>query len=164
MRLLPILLALLAAAGCGGGGEIPDGYATYRGNGVSFVHPAGWEATTKSLGHGITEVRFEDPETSGPAVSLTVQPDVGERFDTQLEGERTVLESAGGAEVTFEEVDVAGAEKAVRSTIESSGAKSEALDVLAPDGRHLALAAGGPKGEQGPLDTGAVVDSFRIEE
>jgi hypothetical protein len=166
------VLALLLLAGCGGSGfegdvDVPDGYATYDGNGVSFVHPEGWRATTQSLGHDVTEVRFEDPAASGPeraAISLTVQPGVGERFDSQLEDERSVLERVGGAKVSREAVDVPGAAKAVRSTIESSGARSEAVDVLAQDGRHVALAAGGPEGEQDVLDAGAVVESLRVRE
>jgi hypothetical protein len=174
LALLPAtaLVATYALIGCGGSGfdgdvEVPDGYATYRGDGVSFVHPEGWSASTKSLGHDITELRFRDPDASGPspaAISLTVQPGVGERFDSQLEGERTVLESAGGAEVSHEDADVPGAAKAVRSTIESDGAKSEAVDVLLPGGRHLALAAGGPAGELGALDPAAVIASLRVEE
>ena len=93
-----------------------------------------------------------------------MQPGVAERFDSQLEGERSVLEGAGGAKVSHEDVDVPGATKAVRSTIESSGARSEAIDVLASDGRHLALAAGGPDGEQDALDADAVIASLRVEE
>jgi hypothetical protein len=165
-----LLLALLVLGGCGGSGfdgdvDVPDGYDTYDQNGVSFVHPAGWRMTTKSLGHDITEVRFQDPDAEGTApaaISLTVQPGVGERFDRQLESERTVLESAGNAKVSHEDVDVPGATKAVRSTIESSGASSEAVDLLAPDGRHVALAAGGPEGELGELDPGAVIESLRL--
>jgi hypothetical protein len=169
---LLIPLALLALAGCGGSGfdgdvDVPEGYATYSDRGVSFVHPADWKPTTKSLGHGITEVRFQDPAGEAPepaAISLTVQPGVGDRFDSQLEGERRVLESVGGAKVSHDSVDVPGATKAVRSTIESSAAKSEALDLLVPDGRHLALAAGGPKGREGALDAGAVIASLRVRE
>ena len=74
-----------------------------------------------------------------------------------------MLESAGGAEVSHEDVDVPGADKAVRSTIESSGASSQALDLLAPDGRHVALAAGGPEGDLGALDPDAVIGSLRLE-
>ena len=166
------VFAVLCLGGCGGSDfegdvDVPDGYATYKGNGVSFVHPEDWQATTKSLGHEITELRFQDPDAGGPApsaVSFTVQPGAAERFDSQLEGERSVLESAGGAKVSHEDVDVPGATKAVRSTIESSGARSEAIDVLAHDGRHLALAAGGPEGEQDALDADAVIASLRVEE
>jgi hypothetical protein len=173
LALLPaaVLLAALAVPGCGGSAlegdpEVPDGYATYRGDGVSFVHPEGWEPTERDLGKGITEVRFQDPAAAGAgdaAVSLTVQAGVGERFDAMLESERTVLESAGGAEVSQDEVDVPGARKAYRSTIESDGAASEAIDVLAPDGRHIALAAGGPDDQSDAVDAGAVVDSLRLE-
>lgn len=174
LALLPaaMLLAALALPGCGGSdfegeADVPDGYATYRGDGVSFVHPEGWEATERDLGKGITEVRFQDPTAAGDgdaAVSLTVQPDVGDRFDAMLDSERAVLESAGGAGVSQDEVDVPGARKAYRSKIESDGAASEAIDVLAPDGRHIALAAGGPDDQSDAVDAGAVVASFRLEE
>ena len=36
--------------------------------------------------------------------------------------------------------------------------------MLAPDGRHLALAAGGPEGEQDALDADAVIASLRVAE
>ena len=165
LALLPAtaLLATFALLGCGGPDfkgrvDVPDGYATYRGNGVSFVHPASWKLTTRELGKGITEVRFQDPSGADAAVSLTVQPDVGERFDALLESERTVLETAGGADVSQDEVELPGALKAYRSTIDGDGATSQAVDVLAPDGRHLALAAGGDE-----LDVDAVIRSLRLE-
>jgi len=169
--LIPLVL-LLALGGCGGSGfdgdvDVPGGYVAYREAGVSFVHPAGWRPARKSFGHDIAEVRFEDPAAHGStpaAISLTLQPGVGDRFDSQLDGERTVLESVGDAKVSRETVDVPGAEKAVRSTIASSRATSKALDVLVADGRHIALAAGGPDGELGPLDPDAVIESLRIEE
>jgi hypothetical protein len=171
-RTMLLTLGLLAFGACGGNGfdrdvDVPDGYATYRGDGVSFVHPAGWEPTRRSLGHDVTEVRFQDPSARGaadPAISFTVQPGVGDRFDAQLDSELSVLESTGGAAVSREDVDFPGAEKAVRSSIESDRASSQVVDVLAPDGRHVALAAGGPEGELGPLDADAVVGSLRLEQ
>jgi hypothetical protein len=173
LALLPaaLLLAALALPGCGGSdfegeAEVPDGYATYRAEGVSFIHPEAWEPTERDLGKGITEVRFQDPAASGDAdasVSLTVQPDVGDRFDALLESERAVLESTAGAGVSQDEVDVPGARKAYRSTIELDGGAGEAIDVLAPDGRHIALAAGGPDDQSDAVDAGAVVDSLRLE-
>jgi hypothetical protein len=165
LALLPAtaLLATFALLGCGGPDfkgevDVPDGYATYRGNGVSFVHPATWKPATRELGKGITEVRFQNPAGSGAAVSLTVHADVGARFEAQLESERAVLEAAGGADVSQDEVELPGARRAYRSTIEGEDATSEAVDVLAPDGRHLALAAGGDE-----LDVDAVIRSLRLE-
>ena len=89
-----------------------------------------------------------------------MQPDVGERFDAMLESERAVLETTGGADVSQEEIDVPGARKAYRSTIEGDSATSQAVDVLAADGRHLALAAAGG----GDLDVDAVIGSLRLEQ
>jgi hypothetical protein len=172
---MPLALALLLAvllAGCGGGAEfegdvdVPDGYATYRGEGVSFVHPADWQPATRELSGGVTEVRFQDPDGGGanaPAVSLTTQADVGDRFDALLDGQRELLETAGEATVAQEEADVPGARKAYRSRIELPDATSEAVDVLAADGRHIALAAGAPDDESDAVDAGAVVESFRLE-
>ena len=168
---LVLLVAALALPGCGGSdfkgeADVPDGYATYRADGVSFVHPEGWEPTERDLGKGITEVRFQDPSAAGDAdaaVSLTVQPDVGDRFDAMLESERSVIEATGGAGVSQDEIEVPGARKAYRSKIESDGAASEAVDVLAPDGRHIALAAGAPKAQSDAVDAAAVVNSLRLE-
>src|SRR5688572_23722416 len=110
------LLVALAVPGCGGSdfegeADVPDGYATYRGDGVPFIHPQGWKPATKDLGKNITQVLFQDPDAGegDAAVSLTIQPDVGDRFDAQLESERKVLETGTGAGVTQDEVDVPGA-------------------------------------------------------
>ena len=177
LALLPAaaLLAVLALIGCGDSGfegdvEVPDGYATYRGGGVSFVHPEAWEPTTRELSEGVTEIRFQAPDATGanaPAVSLTTQDGVGDRFDALLDSQRELLETAGDATVAQEEVDVPGARKAYRSRIELPGdgspSTSEAVDVLAADGRHLALAAGAPDDESDAVDAAAVVGSLRLE-
>jgi hypothetical protein len=179
MRSLPLLAALLLAPvallGCGGSDfegevEVPDGYATYSGNGVSFVHPAAWEPTTRELTDRVTEIRFQDPATDGPnapAVSFTMQGGVGDRFDAMLDSQRELLETTRDAKVSQEAVDVPGARLAYRSRIELPGdgngsSTSEAVDVLTPDGRHLALAAGGR--DEDAVDAGAVVDSLRLEQ
>jgi hypothetical protein len=177
LALLPaaVLAAVLALAGCGDSGfdgdvDVPDGYATYSGAGVSFVHPEGWEPTERELTDGVTEIRFQPPGAgaNSPAVSLTTQDDVGDRFDALLDSQRDLLESTADATVSQEEVDVPGATKAYRSRIElpgeGSSSTSEAVDVLAADGRHIALAAGGPDDEGDAVDADAVVSSFRLED
>jgi hypothetical protein len=178
IALLPAfaVLALLALGGCGGSDftgdvKVPHGYNVYRGNGVSFVHPASWSPTTRTLARGVTEIRFADPGGKGPAaaaVSLTIEPGVGARFEAQLDSERAVLESVGGAEVSQDAVDVPGADKAFRSTVEvpdrgSGPSASQAVDVLLPDGRHLALAAGAPDSRRDAIDADAVITSLRLE-
>ena len=51
---LAALLAATLAAGCGGGGDltgeadVPDGYTTFEGAGVSFAHPEGWRVQERS--------------------------------------------------------------------------------------------------------------------
>jgi hypothetical protein len=173
---MPIVLAVLIAlliAGCGGGAdfegdvEVPEGYSTYRGEGVSFVHPAGWEPEPRELSGGVSEIRFLPPDAAGanaPAVSLTFQDGVGDRFDALLDAQRELLETAGDATVAQEDAEVPGASKAYRSRIELPEATSEAVDVLTPDGRHIALAAGAPDGQSDAVDADAVVTSFRLEE
>jgi hypothetical protein len=168
-------LALLAAAGCGGGPsfsgdvDVPDGYTTYRGDGVSFVHPRSWRPVTRDLGHGITEIRFQ--ATGGgrtaPAVVLTVQPGVGARFDTKVDGQRQVLETVGDAKVEQDTVEVPGARKAYLSHVEipdrgQGASRSQSVDVLAPDGRQLTLSAGAPKRDADAIDTEAVIASLRL--
>jgi hypothetical protein len=179
LALLPAaaVLAVLALGGCGGADfkgdvKVPDGYVVYRGPGVSFVHPAGWKPTTRSLTKGVTEIRFQDPGARGPApaaVSLTVEPGVGTRFEAQLDSERAVLEAVGGAKVSQDAVDVPGARKAFRSKIEipdrgTGSSASQAVDVLAADGRHLALAAGAPESQRDAIDVDAVIASLRLEQ
>jgi hypothetical protein len=179
LALLPAaaLLAVLALGGCGGADfkgdvNVPDGYTVYRGGGVSFVHPAAWKPTTRTLTKGVTEIRFQDPGAKGPApaaVSLTVEPGVGARFEAQLDSERSVLEGVGGAKVSQDAVDVPGARKAFRSTIKvpdhgTGPSASQAIDVLAADGRHVALAAGAPDSQRDALDTDAVIASLRLEQ
>jgi hypothetical protein len=112
IALLPAVVLLLV--GCGGSdfeGEIdvPDGYETYSGNGVSFVHPAAWAPTTRALTARVTEIRFQDPETDDPnaaAVSFTMQDDVADRFDAMLDSRRELLETTRDAKVSQEAVDV----------------------------------------------------------
>jgi hypothetical protein len=172
--LLALLLAALVLVGCGdsvfeGDVDVPDGYATYRGKGASFVHPAAWKPTTRELTDRVTEIRFQDPATddpNAPAVSFTIQDGVGDRFDALLDSQRELLETTRDAKIAQEEVDVPGARSALRSRIELGGegngsSTSEAVDVLTPDGRHLALAAGG---RDDGVDAGAVVESLRLEQ
>ena len=179
LRVLPptlIALALTGAVGCGGGAsfdgevDVPDGYETYRGEGVSFVHPAAWRPSTRSLGHDITEIRFQaaDAGRTAPAVVLTVQPGVGERFDTKVASQRDVLESVGDAEVEQDSVEVPGARKAYLSHIDvpdrgTGPSKSQSVDLLTADGRHLALSAGAPERDADAVDADAVIASLRVD-
>lgn len=168
-------LVLLSTAGCGGEPgfsgdvDVPDGYTTYRGDGVSFVHPQAWRPVTRDLGHGITEIRFQAAGAgrAAPAVVLTVQNGVGDRFDTKVAGQRQVLETVGDADVEQDDVDVPGAQKAYLSRVEipdhgGGASSSQTVDVLAADGRHLTLSAGAPDSDDDAVDVDAVIASLRM--
>jgi hypothetical protein len=165
-----ILLAL--AAGCGGeelSGEadVPDGYATYRGEGVSFAHPDGFEAEARTNANGVEEVTLRDPSAGDGAatIHLTVAPERGDDIEPLARSVRVATESIAKGEVGDErEVDVAGAVAARRMDISQpapGGATvdRESLLVLAPDQRFYILSASGEG-----LDRDAVIRSFRLEE
>ena len=64
-------LAVLALAGCGDDGfegtaGVPDGYATYEGNGVTFVHPADWKPTTRELSRASPRSASRTPAPATP--------------------------------------------------------------------------------------------------
>ena len=174
-----LILALVALlAGCGGGdelageAEVPDGYATYRGQGVSFAHPEGFEATTETLPNGITEVMLRDPAAGdgAPYVHLTVAPERGGDIEPLVRSQRVAVESVFKGEVGDErEVDVEGATAARRVGIRqpSDGGpvfERESLLVLAPDERFYVLGAAAPESGGAALDRDAVIRSFRLEQ
>jgi hypothetical protein len=174
---LPLAIALAfltpdaaALAGCGGGDElsgaadVPDGYSLYRGDGVSFVHPDGFEPEAKTNANGIAEVRLTAPGGGDAYIHLTIAPDRGSDIEPLARSVRVAAEGLYGAEPGEErEVDVAGATAARRLDIvqpaRDGAPRVERRDllVLAPDGRFFILDAGGAG-----IDRDAVVDSFRL--
>jgi hypothetical protein len=166
------LVALLA--GCGdeqvGGGDVPDGYALYRGEGVSFAHPAGFEAETETNANGVEEVTLKDPDggDDAPYVHLTIAPGRGDDIEPLARSLRVTVESSlFKGEVSDErEVDVDGASAARRVAIRQparDGAvfERESLLVLAPDERFYVLSAVAPE-SGGDIDRDAVIRSFRL--
>ncbi len=178
---VPLAAALLVAgamlAGCGGSGPpaVPDGYTTFRGDGVSFVHPRGWQVQQRRTPAGATEVQIVPPEratTPYAQIVLTVTPGAGGRFESLADQRRVVVKDALGAKVDSDDsVDLAGADQALRlkSTVppgqgnDPVEVRSDSLDVLRSGGDVLVLVAAAPQRDGGGLDPGAVVDSFRLE-
>lgn len=169
-----LVLALLA--GCGGADElsgdadVPDGYATYRGEGVSFAHPEGFEAETKDNANGIKEVTLRDPGAGPDAdyIHLTIAPERGDDIEPLSRSLRVAAESIFKAEPGAErEVDVEGATAARRMDIVQPGGdgapKVERRDllVLAPE-RFYILDVGAVDGGAG-IDRDAVIESFRLD-
>jgi hypothetical protein len=175
--ILTIALAMLAAlAGCGGdepggGADVPEGYAVYRGEGVSFAHPAGFEAETKTNANGVEEITLKDPDggADAPYVHLTIAPDRGDDIDPLLRSVRVATESIFKGEVSGErEVDVDGATAARRVDIRQPSRdgtvfERESLLVLAPDERFYILSAAAPESEEDAIDRDAVIGSFRLQ-
>jgi hypothetical protein len=180
LSLLVAAVALLAtAAGCGGKDfsgpvDVPKGYVTVRADGVSYVRPASFSGLGDiRTAAGLRSTPFGDPRvkrTPKALVTFSSEPNAREAFDSRLAETRAVIESTDG-KVKAHEVDVPGAEKAYRLQIDAPQAEgsapaathSQMLMVLLRDGTAVSLAAGAPDRDKQALDTGAVIDSFRVE-
>ena len=176
ITVLTTLLAALLLAGCGGADElsgeadVPEGYAVYRGEGVSFAHPDGFEAETKENANGTKEVTLKpggaDPEAY---IHLTIAPDRGDDIEPLARSVRVAAEGVFKAEPGEErEVDVAGATAARSLDIvqpERDGAprieRSDLL-VLGEDKRFFIFDVGAVAGTDG-IDRDAVIESFRLD-
>ena len=150
---------------------MPDGYAVYRGEGVSFAHPKGFKAETQVEPNGITQIKLRDPAAGGGAfVNLTIAPDRGEDIEPLARSVRVATESIFKGKASDErEVKVEGAIAARRMDIEQPGrdgapaTERRDLPVLAPDHRFIVLAAGAPSTTADAIDRDAVIDSFRLD-
>ena len=179
MQAVRLIMAamLVLVAGCGGGDDlsgkpaVPEGYAVYRGEGVSFAHPKGFKAETQTNPNGITQIRLSDPAAAGGGafVNLTIAPDRGEDIEPLARSVRVAAESIFKGEASDErEVKVEGAIAARRMDIEQPGrdgapdTKRRDLLVLAPDERFIILAAGAPSATADAIDRDAVISSFRL--
>jgi hypothetical protein len=164
------LITALAATGCGGAGykgdvKVPKGYETTKVDGVSFVRPASFTGHDLKTAAGLLHTQYGDPAVKGGEgafVGVSTLPNARRRFETIVSDARSVIESTDG-KVDVKEVDVPGAEKAYRSTIEAGDVRSQMLEVLLEDGTYVSLSAGAPKAHSGGVDAGAVLDSFRVE-
>lgn len=144
------VLAALLLAGCGGA-EVPDGYLTYSGQGVSFAHP--------DLPRKADEDRLVFGDEAA-FVELRVKP--GEEFETYVRSYVALAEGAGGAKLEIEERDVEKADAARLLKVEGrEGLESRVLLVDRGDDVVL-LSAGTRSGSRGEVDADAVVDSFRL--
>ena len=170
--------AALALAGCGGesiGGdvEVPDGYGTFKGDGVSFVHPAEMRRESQELPSGARLVRLSGPAAGDRPtayVNFTVRPEDAEVFMDVVRTTRRVFEQSSKAKVSETEVDVEGADDARRLSIDTPAGSGRprpetAEMLLVRDGKRvLILAAGRQEGRPTRLDEAAVVESFRLQD
>lgn len=178
MRRLALLAVAAALAGCGKGGDfsgdvtVPDGYATYRGDGVSFVHPSAFRQERLPQEAGDTEIRFIDPRAKGefvPYVTFRVKRGQGEEFEGYVDSLATVFKTLGEAEIEAADVEVPGADTARRLDVEAppkqggnkTTIRSSTLVVRAGNDLY-SISAGGPEDLEGRVDAEAIVESLRL--
>jgi hypothetical protein len=170
-------LAGVALAGCGGGGaldaEVPASYVTFRGEGVTFAHPPGWQTERRPFAEG-ARVIFAPP-SPGPVpdqISLTTERGfTPQEFESRTDQIRSgLVERSSGEIVSDEEVDVEGAQIAFRSVIEfPPGAagpvavRSTSVELLADGGTYVSLSVAVPENEE-RVDAEAVLASLRVVE
>lgn len=180
--LTPLLLAAAALllTACGGGEElsgepeVPEGYTTYRGAGVSFAYPEGWQVEEPRTAAGAPEVTITPPDqsvTPTGIILLSVKPGAGDRFESLADQRRVVIRAANGGKLESDEpVELEGAQRALRlqtRTPPGQGTdpvevRSQSLDVLRPNGDVVTLIAAAPQRDDVGLDPAAVVSSFRL--
>jgi hypothetical protein len=175
-------LAGAVLSGCGGGGaldaEVPAGYVTFRGEGVTFAHPPGWQPDRRPFPEGGAQIFFAPP-SPGPApfaqISFAVERGVTpEEFESSNDQVRSGLVERRSAEIiSDEEVDVEGAQVVFRSVIELPpgplvgplGVRSTAVDLLTDGGTYVSLSVPVPqRGGEEPVDAEAVVSSLGVVE
>jgi hypothetical protein len=175
-------LAGVVLSGCGGGaaleGEVPASYVPFRGEGVTFAHPPGWQPDRRPFPEGGAQIFFAPP-SPGPApfaqISLTVDRGLTpEEFESRIDQVRSgLVERSSGEIVSDEEVEVEGAQVAFRSVIElppgpSVGplaGSSTSVDLLTDGGTYVSLTVAVPEREgEEPVDAEAVLSSLRVVE
>lgn len=171
LTFVPAAALALAAAGCGGGvelPEVPEGYATYDRDGVSFRHPAGWlverAAPTASPGGPARTVvrlrpRGSNPDRPGPLITLRVVT-LDRSFDAFARRSQT-LASAAGAKPEKLDVSVPGAREASGTKLVAADYESFNVVARSGEGTGVSLDAGTPTREDA-FDPGAVVGSLRV--
>ena len=172
--------SLLLLAGCGGGDfqgtpGTPEGYATYRGDGVTLAYPKGWRVATRNDDDGGSSVRIAPRKQSATPyglILLVASPDAEKRFANNVKGRRAVMREVSKANIeSDEEVEVPGAKEAhrlvatapPRAGTDPVEIKSDSLDLLRENGDTLTVVVADPQREgDDELDPAAVVESVRL--
>ena len=184
-RRVPLMLLCLLTAGllssCGGGNdfsgdpEIPDGYKTYKADGISFAYPGDWQVAERTDQEGAPVVEITPPdkaETPYGLISVLVAPGAGDRFDSLVDQSRIVVRDVNNGKIDSDEsVDIPGAKKALRSTAtvpadqgsDPVEVKSDNLDLVRDNDDVVNLTVAAPQRDGQDLDPAAVVDSFRLD-
>lgn len=179
IRLATLALAAVVLAGCGdelsGKSGAPDGYKTYKGDGVTIAYPEDWQVARRIDSDGGSSVRITPKDASQTPfglILLSASPHAEKRFANNVKGRRAVLKSVSRATIDSDEaVDVPGTKEAhrlkatapPRAGSDPVEVKSDSLDLLRENGDTLTVVAAAPqrKGDD-DLDPEAVVDSVRL--
>jgi hypothetical protein len=181
IRLATLALPALLLTGCGddlsGKASAPDGYATYKGDGVRIAYPKGWEVTevvkSPDGGSRIEITPREHAKTPYGLILLSSTRDAEKRrFERQVKDRRMVIETVTDGKIESDEkVDVPGTKDARRLTATTPPkdgtdpvkVKSDSLDLLRDNGDTLTVVVAAPqrRGDD-ELDPKAVIDSVRL--
>jgi hypothetical protein len=174
--------AVLALPGCGGGAKadftgaakLPSGYKTFKGAGVTFAYPGGWQVEQTTGADGAPTVQIvpaDRTRTPYGLVQLSISPKAADRFQNLADQRRVVIKTVNDGKIDSDgPVDIPGARKALMAkttTPPKRGSdpvevKASSLDVLRDNGDVVMLTAAAPQRDGGGLDPDAVVSSFRI--
>ena len=178
---LPVFAAVLLLAACGGGSDfsgkasVPSGYATYRGDRVTFAYPRGWQVAQRKDPDGGSSVRITPKNTATTPyglILLVASPNGEKRYQNALKGRRAVMKQVSKAKIDSDDkVDLPGTKEAHRLTATAPARagtdpveiKSDSLDLLRSNGDTLTIVAAAPQRKGGDkLDPKAVIDSVRL--
>ena len=178
--MLLCILATAAVSSCGGGNDfsgdpkVPDGYKTYKADGISFAYPGDWQVAERTDEEGAPAVEITPPEKSKTPyglISVLVTPGAGDRFDSLVDQSRIVVRDVNNGKIDSDEsVDIPGAKKALRSTAtvpaeqgsDPVEVKSDNLDLVRDNNDVVNLTVAAPQRDGDDFDPAAVVDSFRL--
>ena len=178
------LVLCLAAAGCGGGGDsdfsgdakVPDGYKTFEGSGASFAYPSDWQVEDGTSDDGGQVVEITPPDkakTPYGLIRFSVTPKAADRFKSLADQRRLVIRDVNDGKIdSDEEVDIPGAEQALRATATTPPGqgsdpvevKADSLDVLGSNDDMMVLTVASPDREGQTFDPAEIVDTFRLKD
>lgn len=166
------LASVLTLTACGGGEQlsgapkVPDGYKTYRGELVSVAYPGDWtvKQRTTASGASIAVIQPSGSEPK-PGIRLNESASLNGTFDVQLAAQADVRKGTGVTDESSEDVELEGAERAVRFTGKATASgksfDSAGISVRTKQDGGAFLSVIAPAGADDP-DVDAIVESVRL--
>ena len=157
-----LLLAALVLSGCGqavdfsGDADVPGGYETYEGQGVSFAHPKLPQTADDD------RLRFGDEEAFVELRVAAGEAKTPRDFDVYVRSYVALAEGDGGADVEVTEQEVPRSDDA--RLLEVAGREGLESRILLVDRGDdvILLSAGSRDAGREKVDAEAVVSSFRL--